>query len=139
MLCVSRLIRLHQQPRASLTPRALWKLRIRTLSVSHVRTNLNDTSIRILQFFFSQNKTFSVHISTCSATHSCTHTLFWQRWPKCEMSRKGSVGVRKSLGPMMPQSCHPTSRRYVAPQTEIASVTCVLVPEILACCLCGYK
>lgn len=45
------------------------------------------------------------------------------------------VCIRKSFGPVMPRFCHLSSQCYVAPQTEIASVTCVLVPEILACCL----
>lgn len=107
-------------------------------SFRHTHTHTNQISI--IQAYISRSYVnILVHISTCSATHLCTHTLFWQRWPKCEMSCKGWVGVRKSVGPMMPQLCHPTSWCYVAPQTEIASVTCVLVPEILACCLWWYK
>lgn len=55
---------------------------------------------------------------------------------KCEMSFKKLHGcVEDSWACVSFHACHPTSQCYVAPQTEIASVTCVLVPEILSCCL----
>lgn len=134
MLRVSRLKKLPQQPVTTLTPHTLWKMR--KPSISQIRHAKNNNKGKVLAVFLPINIFCPAEQHALLHTSMHAYTLSSGRGGKsvkCHV--KAGVGVRKSFGPMMPQPCHPTSWCYVAPRTEIASVTCVLVPEILPCCL----